>query len=192
MFSSLPSTWRLRTRSCAAFLLALSAAVLILRGGYFQAVATGAFAAAAHLRVPASAVPAGADRAAAKMGGSWLAESFINKVDYSGREANEKAATEMRAAFEARNNMARKNDEEKRGFLGRLIPGKEPKIWDIIADPNIAFDARYPMTPELENALKTRKEFAARNPLTAQQLDEEDQRNAQAIPFLKPDPQFES
>lgn len=187
MFSPLPSTWRLRTRSCAAFLLALSAAVLILRGGYFQAVATGAFAAAAHLRVPASV-----DRAAAKMGGSWLADSFINKVDYSGREANEKAAAEMRAAFEARNSMARKNDEEKRGFLGRLITGKEPKIWDIIADPNIAFDARYPMTPELENALKTRKEFAARNPLTAQQLDEEDQRNAQAIPFLKPDPQFES
>jgi len=202
MLSPLPSTLRLRTRSLVAFLLAISAVVLVLRGGYFRAVATG-FIAAANPRVPDSA--AGLNRAAAKMEESaWLAKNFVNKVENPDRGANMAAAAAARAQWDARNpfdqGLPNLNNFEDtrggmliRGFLGGVPSGKAPKIWDWIADPNIAFDSRYPQTPEREAALQARKAYAARNPLTDIELrGDDDQRNAQAIPFLKPNPEFES
>jgi hypothetical protein len=76
--------------------------------------------------------------------------------------------------------------------LGGKSPGNKPNVFDGIFDPNIAFDSRYEQTPEREYALKTRREFAARNPLEGYELNPEDQRNSQAIPFLKPNPEFEA
>ena len=38
----------------------------------------------------------------------------------------------------------------------------------------------------------TYRRFAARNPLEGYELNPEDQRNSQAIPFLKPNPEFEA
>jgi len=238
MFSPLPSTLRLRTRSFLACLLAISGVVLILRAGYFRAVATG-FIAAAHPRVPDSAAQAGLDRATVTMDERpWLAKSFVYNDGFDQdsnpeRLANQKDAAAMRAAYDARNPgennpssassiRARQAalwgaeregkaipwgdlgpDSEKRGMvlspylpflagIGGKSPGQKPNIFDGIFDPNIAFDARYEQTPEMQAALKTRKEFAARNPLVGYELEAEDQRNAQAIPFLKPNPEFES
>lgn len=237
MFSPLPSTLRLRTRSFLACLLAISGVVLILRAGYFRAVATG-FIAAAHPRVSNSAAQAGLDRAAVTMQEkSWLAKSFVYNDGFDQgsnpeRDANQKDAAAMRAAYDARNQeennpgsassiRARQAavwgaeregkaipwgdlgpDSEKRGVVlspylpflpwSGKSPGAKPNLFDGIFDPNIAFDARYQQTPEMQAALKTRKEFAARNPLDGYKLDAEDQRNAQAIPFLKPNPEFDS
>jgi hypothetical protein len=77
------------------------------------------------------------------------------------------------------------------GF-GGTRPGQKIGFFDGLFDPNIAFDSRYPQTPEREYALQTRKAYAARNPLKGYELDPEDQRNSQAVPFLKPNPEFEA
>jgi len=247
MLSPQQSTLRLRTRSLVAFLLAISAVVLVLRAGYFRAAATG-FIAVAHPPVPVSAVQAlGMDRAAVlKMQGGPLdlysgpygdgsagsrAETLAKRD--ADRQENANSAAAIRAAYEARNpgennpalqgsirdeqmavwGAAREGkaipwgdkspDSEKRGMvlapflpflpnLGGKFPGKKTNIFDGIFDPNIAFDSRYPQTPEREYALQTRKAYAARNPLKGYELDPEDQRNSQAVPFLKPNPEFEA
>lgn len=253
MLSPQQSTLRLRARSLVAFLLAISAVVLVLRAGYFGAAATG-FIAAAQPRVPVSVVQAlGMDRAAvptmvtANEGGpldlyagpygDGSAGDTLAKRDAI-RKENEKSAAALRAAYEARNPnennpITARNSEsssirdeqaivwggaregkaipwgdkspnsEMRGavltpflpFLpgfGGKRPGQKIGFWDGLFDPNIAFDDRYPQTPEREYALQTRRAYAARNPLKGYELDPEDQRNSQAIPFLKPNPEFEA
>jgi len=155
---------------------------------------------AAHPRVPVSAVQAlGMDRAAMPtMEGDLVASSDDTSI---------RAAQKSVWGGEREGKAIPWGDfspaSEKRGMvltpflpflpgLGGKSPGKKINFFDGLFDPNIAFDSRYPQTPEREYALETRRAYAARNPLKGYELNPEDQRNSQAIPFLKPNPEFEA
>jgi hypothetical protein len=82
-------------------------------------------------------------------------------------DANMKKAAEMREAFLARQQEERKTDHDnmnKRGFLGQLRPGKKPSVLDIIADPDLAYDERFPKSAAMEAAMAQRSDFDQRNP----------------------------
>jgi len=81
-------------------------------------------------------------------------------------DVNMKKAAEMREAFNQRQEEEKKifDDSTKRGFLGQLRPGKKPSVLDIIADPGLAYDDRYPKTEAMEAAMAKRDEFVGRNP----------------------------
>jgi len=138
---------RLRKRSLLAALLATSALVLLLRAGHGEAVMgwAGAFLAGPQ---PVRTVQT-------KMA-----------VKTEDNDANMQKAAEMRAAFLARQEEERKTfpDMDKRGFLGQLRPGKKPSVLDIIADPDLAYDDRFPKTAAMEAAIARKTDFDQRNP----------------------------
>jgi hypothetical protein len=81
-------------------------------------------------------------------------------------DVNMKKAAEMRESFMQRQEEEKKifDDSTKRGFLGQLRPGKKPSVLDIIADPGLAYDDRYPKTDAMEMAMAKRDDFVQRNP----------------------------
>ena len=81
-------------------------------------------------------------------------------------DPNMKKAADLRAAFDQRQEEAKLDfeNEDKRGFLGQLRPGKKPNVLDIIADPDIAFDDRFPKTEAMQQAMGAMSAFKQRTP----------------------------